>query len=455
MRRILPLLLVSSAAWSCGSGSSSGSDPIAPPTGAGNVLVILLDDVGVDKVAVYGEHPAPAKTKNLDRLAEEGLLFRRAYVQPWCSPTRACLLTGRYGFRTGVGNPISQNVVDYEMPLEEVTLPELLRAGSNGRIESALIGKWHLTSFVLGHVLNPNEQGFDWYEGVFGNFAGDGYFQHEKVTNGLVSTSTEYATTEQVDDALRRTRSMSEPWFLEVAFSAAHQPFHAPPAYLHTQTLSGDPNHSKSQHVAAMIEAMDHEIGRLLANIDHDVLARTTVFVLGDNGTDPDVMDPPWPVSGKGTLLEGGVRVPLIVWGNEVGDPGREEHGFVHAVDLFPTIAELLGVDVATAMPDQRAIDGLSFASTIRSAGAPTQRKLVYSDVFSPNGFGPYIAGKRMIRDSRWKLIHHITTGEDELYDLQDITIEGPNLLLAGLDAEQQAAYDALLQQLQQLTSSP
>jgi arylsulfatase A-like enzyme len=160
-------------------------------------------------------------------------------------------------------------------------------------------------------------------------------------------------------------------------------------------------------------------------------------------------------VSGKGTLLEGGVRVPLIVWGNEVGDPGREEHGFVHAVDLFPTIAELLGVDVATAMPDQRAIDGLSFASTIRSAGTPTQRKLVYSDVFSPNGFGPYVAGKRMIRDSRWKLIHHLTTGEDELYDLQDITIDGPNLLLAGLDAEQQAAYDALVQQLQQLTTSP
>lgn len=453
MRRIVPLLFAASAAVACSGGSSSSSDG-PPASGPGNVLVIVLDDVGVDKMAVYGEHPAPAVTTHMDRLAREGVLFRNAYAQPWCSPTRACLLTGRYGFRTGVGNPINQNVVDYELPQEEITLPELLRAGAPGLVETAMIGKWHLSSFVLGHVLHPNEQGFDWFEGVFGNFGPGGYFLHEKVTNGLVSTSAEYATCEQTDDALRRIESMAEPWFLSLAFNAAHQPFHAPPAYLHGQTLSGDPNATKSEHVAATIEAMDHEIGRLVSSMDPDVLARTTILIVGDNGTDSDVMDPPWPVSGKGTLLEGGVRVPLIAWGREVGDPGREEQGLVHVVDLFPTIAELFGVDVAAALPDPRPVDGRSFAPVLRAAGAAPARGTVYCEAFAPNGPGPYAVSKRMIRDARWKLIDHLG-GTDEFYDLQGVSFEGENLLVTGLDAEQQAAYDALVLELQQLTAVP
>jgi arylsulfatase B len=441
------------ALGACGGGSSGSGGSSSPIPGAGNVLVIVLDDMGVDKIGAYAEHPAPAVTETLDRLASEGLLYRDAYAQPWCSPTRACLLTGRYGFRTGIGNPVNQPSPDAELPLEEITIPELLDLGSSVPVDTAFIGKWHLTSTALGNLSHPNAQGFGWFEGVMGNFGGDGYFLHPKVTNGLMASSVEYATTEQVDDAARRIESMSEPWLLHLSFNAAHQPFHAPPAYLHGQVLSGDPFDSPAEHVAAMIEACDREIGRLLDGIDPEVLARTTVIVVGDNGTDPDAMVAPWPISGKGTMLEGGVRVPLIVWGREVGDPGREVTGFVHAVDLFPTIVELFGVDVAAAMPDARPIDGRSFAASIRSAGAAPTRDRIFCDTFWPNGLtGPYSLVRRMIRTERWKLIDQ-EPGPDQLYDLQGLQHEANDLLLAPLDPEAQAAYDALLLELQQLAA--
>ena len=163
------------AASSCGGGSSSGDAPQPPP---GNVLVIVADDVGVDKIYAYGEHPDAPPTPNIDQLAAQGVLFRRAYAQPWCSPSRACVLTGRYGFSTGVGNPVNQNVPESGLPLSEITIPELLDAGVPAGIATAAIGKWHLASLASGDVLHPNEQGFEWFEGTPGNFSSDDYFLH-------------------------------------------------------------------------------------------------------------------------------------------------------------------------------------------------------------------------------------------------------------------------------------
>ena len=244
---------------------------------------------------------------------------------------------------------------------------------------------------------------------------------------------------------------MPEPWFLYLAFNAAHQPFHAPPSPLHGYTLSGAPNDTPSEHVAATVQAMDTEIGRLLAAIDPAVLDNTTIIFLGDNGSDSAGTVPPWPDAGKGSLYEGGVRVPLIVAGREVSAPGREEHAFVHLVDVFSTVAELFDVDLASAMPDARPIDGRSFARFLRAPGAAPTHATVYAESFAPNGPGPYTASRRMLRDDRWKVIEHLI-GPDEFYDLQGLAFEGVDLFPAGLTAEQQSAYDSLKAELVQLT---
>lgn len=440
-------LLATCAVWltiaACGGGGTPAVEPQPTPV-PGNVLVIVLDDVGVDKVSVYAEHPLAPPTPNLDALAANGVLFRRAYAQPWCSPSRACLLTGRYSFRTGVGNPIRQSSPDYALPDEEVTLPEVLELARPGLVDTAAIGKWHLTSIATGDVLNPNNQGFAWFEGTPGNFAGQSYYQHTKLTNGVLSTSYDYATTEQVDDALWRIPQMHAPWFLYLAFNAAHEPFHAPPAYLHSYALSGDPNDTSFEHVSATVEAMDTEIGRLLAGIDPAVRANTTIFVMGDNGSLASVIAPPWHGAGKGSLSETGVRVPLIVSGRDVAQPGRESDALVHIVDLFATVGELFGVDVATEMPDARPIDSLSFAPLLRDPNATGARTRIYSDAFSPNGLGPYNAKKRMLSDGRWKLIETVGS-PDRFYDLSSGPFDDEDLLLEPpLSVEQQAALDAL-----------
>lgn len=111
----------------------------------GNVLLVIADDVGVDRVAAYGEHPSPGRTPQIDRLAERGVLFRNAWSNPYCSPTRATVLTGRHGFRTGVGFFVGMTT-PHGLSLAETTLPEVLAPSHT----SLALGKWHLSSFLQG-----------------------------------------------------------------------------------------------------------------------------------------------------------------------------------------------------------------------------------------------------------------------------------------------------------------
>jgi len=255
-------------------------------------------------------------------------------------------------------------------------------------------------------------------------------------------------------DAVDIRSILREPWFLYLAFNAAHEPFHAPPAYLHSYALNGDPNDTPFEHVCATIEALDTEIGRLLNGIDPAVLANTTILLMGDNGSVGAVIEPPWHGAGKGSLSESGVRVPLIVSGRGVTAPGRESSALVQVVDVFATVAELFEVDVGAAMPDARPIDSISFAPILRDPGAVGARSRVYCDAFTPNGFGPYDSRKRMLGDGRWKVIE--TSGApDRFYDLSTGLIDSEDLLLEPpLTPEQQAAYDALKLELQTFAGS-
>ncbi len=415
---------------------------------ANNVLVIVLDDVGVDKVGVYGEHPSPPPTPNLDALARGGVLFRRAYAQPWCSPSRACLLTGRYGFRTGVGNPISQQQADGSLPDAEITLPEAFELAAPGRIDTSAIGKWHLTSRAANDWEHPNRQGFRWFEGTIGNLGSDRFDDYAKLTNGVLTRSTRYATSEQVDDALARMAAMTQPWFLYLSFNAIHEPFHAPPRELHDRELAGEPWATAVEHSAAAMQALDAEIGRLLASMPPKLRASTTVVVVGDNGTADMALAPPWKGPAKGQVSEAGTRVPMIVAGAAVKAPGRECRALVQVVDLFATVGELLDLDLRAALPPELELDSLSFAAQLRDPAAPPLRDHVYTETFAPNGRGPYTTRRRAIRDERWKLVEG-WRGADRLFDLSADPFGEVDLLARGaLDDEQRTAYARLLAKL-------
>jgi hypothetical protein len=146
-----------------------------------NVLIILADDLGVDNVAVYGEDPQPPKTPNLDALAGQGVRFTNAYGYPICSPTRAALLTGRMARRTGMGAIVEWNDT-YELPLDEVLIPEMLELGGWDYSTTA-VGKWHLSAPQTPNAFaHPNLQGFDTYKGVIHNlyFEADDGEEHGK-----------------------------------------------------------------------------------------------------------------------------------------------------------------------------------------------------------------------------------------------------------------------------------
>lgn len=438
-------------AGGCGSGSDSQGSP-PPPT---NVLVVVLDDWGVDMFAPAGVHPDAPSLPALEGLASQGVYFSRAYVAPTCSPTRSQILTGRYSFRTGIGEPIAQWQSVPALAFDEVTLPEVFDNAAPRPVASAAIGKWHLGSLAVGDADHPNLQGFDWFEGTLGNlFFGQRFDDYTKITNGVAQPSTEYATSEQVDDALERIAVLPQPWLLCLGFNAPHQPFHAPPATLHGYALSGDPDATPNLHYKAALEALDTELGRLLASMPPNVRANTTVFVIGDNGTPNEATTPP-AIDGqnKGSLFEGGVRVPLIVAGKHVAQPGRTSDALVHSVDLFATVADLLETDFRAGVGDARPIDSLSFVELLRDAAAAPSRTDVFHERFSPNGPGPYVGRGWMLRNERWKLIRR-DGQSDQFYDMQGLELEGPALDLGALDFEQQAAYDALVMRLAAILGS-
>ncbi len=328
----------------------------SPQAKGGNVLLIIADDFGVDSHGLYGIGSSTAPTPTIDGLAAEGVRFLRAWSNPLCSPTRATLLTGRYSFRTGVGFPTSES---RQIGLSEFTLPQAL---SQLGYSSAAIGKWHLSGDTNGEGYNPNLMGFDHYSGNLEGFVTD-YYYWTKTVNGIDSTVTNYATTENVDDALTWISGQGEsPWFLWLAFNAPHSPFHKPPNELHSyDSLSGtqqDINNNPVPYYQAMIEAMDTEIGRLLSSID---LASTDIIFIGDNGTPSEVAVPPADSNRvKATLYQGGVWVPWIVSGPSVTSIPRTNSALVNTTDIFATIIELAGGVVDNVVPASVTHDSIS-----------------------------------------------------------------------------------------------
>lgn len=372
-------------------GSGSGA-PLARPAEPGNILILIADDLGIDQIGAYGVGSDPAPTPTLDLIAGAGVLFRNAWSQPTCSPTRASIQTGRFAFRTSIGTVINPFSNGPALPLSEVTLPEMLDLGTGGLYAHAAIGKWHLGSAQTGADFAPNLAGYSHFAGSLEGQIGN-YFNWRRVVNGSVAQSTRYATTSSVNDGLAWIRQQDGPWLCVVSFQAPHAPFHRPPPRLHSQVLppgtppiSCDaPGPDPRPFYKAAVEALDHEIGRMIFSLPAGELAQTTVFFLADNGTDRCLPQAPFTSDAKGTLYEGGVRVPLLVAGLGVVQ-GGECAALVGVTDLFATVAELAGVDLAATLPGV-VLDSVSFAPCLADP-AQSSREWLFAEAFSHNGPG-------------------------------------------------------------------
>ena len=453
------LSLVLSALVGCGSpeplircAQLTDTDPEGAAKYGSNVLVIMSDDIGIDKTGTYAAHPDPALTPNIDQLACAGIVFTNAYANPVCSSSRAALLTGRHGTRTGIGRWIYAETTTEEsdLKLSEVTIPEMLEKSAFG-YTSAAVGKWHLVGFERNTdpATHPNDQGFSYYAGAIGNpldaiqegNTPRSYENWEKVTNGEPEWVTTYMSTDTANEAVQQIQTLPEPWFLYVAFNGAHEPVHKPPQSL--ITTDTDELTSDLEKFNAMVEATDTEIGRVIASIPPDVLARTTIIYLTDNGTPDFGIAEPWDnTRGKGTLFEGGINVPMIVTGPLVEQPDRFEDALVHFVDLFPTIAEIAEV---SADEQDVEIDGVSFLAQLQAPDVPQERAAVYSEKFYPNGAPPYSYHHRMVTNGQWKLVRSEDGGVTESLYRIDPWLEGADKIdTVGRDPWATAAYELL-----------
>jgi arylsulfatase A-like enzyme len=401
----------------------------AEPTPAGarrpNILFIVADDLGWKDV---GFHGSDIKTPNLDKLAAEGARLEQCYAQPMCTPTRACLMTGRYPLRYGLQTGVILSAHTYGVPLDEWLLPQALKEAG---YSTAIIGKWH-----LGHADKkywPRQRGFDYQ---YGPLIGEiDYFTHAQ--HGVVDwfrnneqvKEEGYSTTLLGDEAVRLIggHDPAVPLYLYLTFNAAHTPYQATPEYLEKYKGIADPSRCA---YAGSITAMDDQIGRVLSALEQKKMRENTLVVfMSDNGGTQDAMfagegdmskvkipcdNGPFR-NGKGSLYEGGTRVcALANWPGHIKG-GSVVDGMIHAVDWYPTLVGLAGGQTGKAKP----LDGMDVWATI-SEGRPSPRSEVVYNVEPFRG---------AVRQGDWKLIWWtLLPARVELYNIAQDASEKNNL---------------------------
>ncbi len=372
-----------------------------------NVLVIIADDLGLDPLQGYLEGGIKANTPNLDLLAERGITFTNAWSPPQCAPTRAAMISGKVGAKTGVID------VPGELTTAHTSIFKELENRTNGAYADAVLGKWQLGP--NNNPSHPADHGVDHYDGVILGGV-DTYSDWQKTTNGATSRETQYITSYLTDQAINWIDQQTQPWFLWLAHIAPHSPFHTPPAGL----FSGTANNRQTRYIA-MIEAMDTEIGRLFENIAPEVLDNTVVLFIGDNGSPNNVLQTYPNNRGKATVYQGGVHVPMIVAGKGVTRQNVQDDKMVNAIDFYATILEIAGIELSGGIHNS-----LSFYDLLSNADAPS-RPYNYAE----------IEGDWTIRNTQYKFLQ-LANGTQEFYDLLADPLESNNLI-NNLTVEQEA----------------
>ncbi|NOT30277.1 MAG: sulfatase-like hydrolase/transferase [Planctomycetes bacterium] len=456
------ILLAAIGAWSPSAQLNTGTKP--------NILLIVLDDLGTEKLSFYGQSTSYPPTPRLAELREQGILFTHAYANPVCAATRAMLQTGRYTFRNGMGtNPGDLLTVNSD----EVTIAEVLKAGFSGSPLSyrcGLFGKWHLSTTDREHAC---ANGYDVFIGPMANNANHFYWRKVTDTPSTAATgvfvgdekhgpfdTTTYDASVVRAAAVDWITEQTGPFFACVAFNPPHAPLQVPPlALLSASTQAqvalegyepgaiippsapaepGGPPPFLPDDVDAynwMIEAVDAEIGRLLDEIPEEKRKFTMVFIVGDNGTHASVALPPLAGNhAKSTVYEGGTRVPLLVSGMGIRAVSATCDGLVSAVDLWATIAALANAQVGTVFPGgdcgDGVLDSLSFRHLLSDPAAASQRESALVQLFAPVGCyepNPFVPAaksthNRGMTDGRFRYIRAwnaiASAYEEEAYDL-------------------------------------
>ncbi|MFN0241998.1 MAG: sulfatase-like hydrolase/transferase [Planctomycetota bacterium] len=464
-----------------------------------SVIWIVLDDCGVQEFPAWGLGSDYPPTPNIDALLASGIRFDRGYAAPVCGPTRACVQTGRYGFRTGFGGNVPEN--GYWLgkpPAEEFGIASTIRAGRpNVQFDLAFFGKVHLGP-LLAYDLLPTDLGFDFFKGSMANDAPVGHYTWRKVTNesGVASSQTitpqdkpaveAWSASVNVADALNWLKARSGPFFMLLCLNPPHGPFEVPPyALISAATIAalqspanggpweegdlapaGTDPASTAQRIMiykAALEAADTCIGILMDGIPASVKKNLTVMLCGDNGTESNVVQPPYdPTRAKRTVFEFGVRVPFLISGPRVASPGRASDVLAHAVDLWRTALDIMGVNLNVAFPNGRTTDGFSLMPLMRDPNAGTQRDFLFVETFLPDGAFvdptvPILIGSvsRAYSDGDYKCIvsrnrerfYHLAVDPLELLDLNDPQQHT-------MTPAEQARFDELKQRLHALLAS-
>jgi arylsulfatase A len=427
-RLLLPLLLLT--------GSLS---PVAKPIARPNIVLILADDLGWADLGSYGAdlHETP----HLDRLARQGVRFTQAYAMSVCSPTRSAILTGKHAARLNftiwregsVGrdaeairskNRLIPPATIHNLGSDETTIAELLR--DSGYL-TFHVGKWH-----LGDAANsPESQGFDLNLGgthwgapatFFWPFRGAfGQSREFRYVPGLgIGKEGQYLTDRFTDEALRLIdEAAGRPFFLNLWYHNPHTPIEGKPELTtkYQQRLKPGLNHQNPDY-AAMIETLDENVGRLMAHLEKNGLAARTLFVFtSDNGgyvnqyKGRQVTSNAPLRSGKGSLYEGGVRVPLIVSWPGVAVRSAVIDQPVISMDLFRTFAEAAGVKGETG------VDGLSLLPLLRNPQTRLERESLY---FHYPHYYPTTSPVSAVREGDWKLLEYFEDLHIELYHLRE-----------------------------------
>lgn len=369
-----------------------------------NIIVIVSDDMGYADIGCHGGKDIA--TPNIDSVAANGIRFTNGYVScPVCSPTRAGLATGRYQQRFGheynTGPPPQGLQENVGLPLSEVTIANVLKSAGYA---TGAVGKWHLG--IAAHF-HPLERGYDEF---FGFLHGG----HSYVDPGLGTFNPILRGTEPVDekeyltDAFSREavafigRHLKEPFFLYLAYNAVHTPMQGPERHKSRFEYIRDP---KRRTYASMLTALDEGIGRVLAKLKELGIDKDTLlFFINDNGgpTQANGSDNGPLRATKGTMYEGGIRVPFMVQWPDRLKAGQVYERPVIALDILPTVAAAAGVEP----PEDRPIDGVNLLPYLTGEKRGTPHELLF-----------WRAGRNhAVRRGDWKLV--TMGGETGLYDL-------------------------------------
>jgi arylsulfatase A-like enzyme len=390
-----------------------------------NIIMILADDLGN---ADLGYRGSDIKTPNIDQLAQGGVRLESFHGMPVCTPARAALMTGRYPMRYGLQTLVIFPNHTYGLPTDERTLPQALKEAG---YSTAMVGKWH-----LGHADKkfwPQNRGFDYF---YGNTVGEiDYFTHKRAgivdwqRNGTFIDEKGYVLTLDGDEAVKLIdkQPKDKPFFLYFASLAPHAPYQAQKSDedRYAATIR-DPTR---RTYAAMITSLDDQVGRIVAELDKRGMREDTLIIFSsDNGgprnavvasgahskeerSESGVREGSLPADngnlrgGKGSLYEGGVRVPTIFnWPAKLKP--RVVNEPLHMVDIMPTVLALAGGKVR---PPDKSLDGKDIWATV-AEGQPSPHDDILVNVEAFRG---------AIIKGQWKLVKiALLPGKTELFDL-------------------------------------